>query len=225
MNTRARASRWTGWLDTIWNDVIPMMAARQIWRGYMHLVRANPSAQKPDTFHSWITSNYMRNQGVGIRRQTDLRTDVVSLGRLLSEVEQFPQVLSRSRYIALYPANDVDEANRDFDTHVGPGRDHPEAADVAQDRGRLAQSAQPVRHWVNKQVAHWDDGVFTDTITLEQIHTALDDVFELADRYSGLLTASMMVKRVTLLSWERVLTNEAWQVPPGWNRDEPPPVT
>jgi HEPN superfamily AbiU2-like protein len=224
MNANARAARWVAWLDTIWNDVIPMMAARQIWRGYMHLIRANPPVETPGTFHSWVTSNYARTQAIGIRRQTDVRTDVVSLGRLLPEVEQFPRVVSRARYVALYSPNDIDSANRDFDTHVGAGRDHLDPADVARDRARLAKSAQPVRHWVDKQVAHWDQGQFTDTITLAEIHRSLDDVIDLADRYRTLLTASAMVRRVVLSAWESVLTRGAWQVPSGWNRDDPPPV-
>ena len=224
MNAKARAARWVAWLDTIWNDVIPMMAARQIWRGYMHLVRANPPVQAPDTFHSWVTSNYVRTQAIGIRRQTDNRTDVVSLGRLLAEVEQFPGVVSRSRYVANYSTANLDWANRDFDTLVGAGRDHLDPADVARDRARLDDSAQSVRHWVDKQVAHWDHGTFTDTITLTQIHTALEDVVSLADRYRNLLTATATARWVSLTAWERIFTRGAWQVPPEWNRDEPQPV-
>src|SRR5262245_51384657 len=131
MNQPQRAARWVGCLDLIWGDVVAMLAARQIWRGYMHLVRANLQVDTPGTFHSWVTTNYARTQAVGVRRQTDVRTDVVSLGRLLMEIEQQPRVVSRRRSVAHYTDTMVGMGNDHFDQLVGAGRDYLDTADVA----------------------------------------------------------------------------------------------
>ncbi len=92
--------RWRTWLrGGIRQDVMTMLASRQVWRRYSELVQPAPQlVQRNRTFHTWVTHNYLDGIGTGIRRQTDLREDVIALARLLHRVARYPQALSRDRF-------------------------------------------------------------------------------------------------------------------------------
>lgn len=87
-------TEWRGWLDQgpIYGDVMHgLQVIREVWRGYEELVKGAPAEAKANgTFHTWVRYNYERTLGVTIRRQADIRTDVVSLGRLLDLLCRFP---------------------------------------------------------------------------------------------------------------------------------------
>src|SRR4051812_13360515 len=81
--------RWVDWLGegagspSIWDDVVAMMASRQIWEGFRFIYNGAPDAARRNaTFQSWIVENYVRRQPLAIRRQTEPRSDVISLARL-----------------------------------------------------------------------------------------------------------------------------------------------
>jgi len=82
-----------------------MRTSRRVWEGFQTIVGVAPEeARKYGTFHSWVNGNYVRSQGVAVRRQVEVADDVVSLGRLLDRIAKSPKVISRERYLAeLHP--------------------------------------------------------------------------------------------------------------------------
>jgi len=79
--------KWAEWLGqdpkpgTIYKDVLDMRAARRVWEGFQTIVGIAPEeARKYGTFHSWMNGNYIRSQGLAVRRQVEVSDDVVSLG-------------------------------------------------------------------------------------------------------------------------------------------------
>ena len=84
----------------IWEDVVAMMAARQIWEGFRKVYFAAPEeARRNENFHSWLTQNYLHRQAFAIRRQTDTDRDVVSLGSLDPAGPSISARSFRDRYI------------------------------------------------------------------------------------------------------------------------------
>jgi hypothetical protein len=80
---------WQRWLgdepkgQTIY-AVVEMLAFRKIWRGFAAIHNSAPEqARSNATFLWWVRWNYARAMGSAIRRQVDVRDDVVSLGRLI----------------------------------------------------------------------------------------------------------------------------------------------
>jgi hypothetical protein len=80
---------WQRWLgdepkgQTIY-AVVEMLAFRKIWRGFAVIHNSAPEqARSNATFLWWVRWNYARAMGSAIRRQVDVRDDVVSLGRLI----------------------------------------------------------------------------------------------------------------------------------------------
>jgi hypothetical protein len=159
----ARWERWRTWLGehpkplSIYDDVVAMMAAHQVWDTFDRIYGAAPEeARKYATFRSWTAQNYVRFQALGIRRQCDTRDDVISLGHLLREIAANPEVLSRERHRSLHSEDMQDEAGRWFDDLAGPGREFIDPAIPEQDLAGLLDETQPVREWVNKEIAHYD---------------------------------------------------------------------
>lgn len=68
--------KWCAWLGrepgigTIYDEVVGMTASRQAWEMFQAVVEVAPEkARKYSTFHSWVNGNYVRSQGLAIRRQ------------------------------------------------------------------------------------------------------------------------------------------------------------
>jgi hypothetical protein len=85
--------QWAVWLGqepvpgTIYKDIVDMRSSRRVWEGLQAIVGVAPEkARKYGTYHSWVNGNYIRSQGMAIRRQVDVADDVVSLGRLLDRI-------------------------------------------------------------------------------------------------------------------------------------------
>jgi hypothetical protein len=85
--------RWVCWLGeeaaapSIWNDILAMLAARQIWDGYRIVYNSAPTPTRSNaTFQSWVTEQYVARQAMAILRQVDIDRDVIYLARLLQEI-------------------------------------------------------------------------------------------------------------------------------------------
>lgn len=218
MNEDATWDRWAHWLGrepspgTIHHDVVGMQASRQIWQRLQAVVSVSPEeARQLGTFHSWVNGIYLRSQGLAIRRQVDRRTDVICLRRLLGEIEARPDVISRARYIAkLHPA-DARRGEEFFDQLVRPGAEALEKDRPTADIARLDAAAGRIRKWVDKEVAHYDRaiGKFSEGLTVREIHTAVDLIFEVFNYYQRLLLGQSVAGEVVMPPWERVF-RVAW---------------
>jgi hypothetical protein len=209
----ANWNKWVEWLGdgtmpgTISKDVVDMRAARRVWEGLQTIVGVAPDeAKKYGTFHSWANGNYIRSQGLAVRRQVEVRDDVVSLGRLLDRIAKSPNVISRKRYLAQLHPTTPEMGNEFFDALVGPGA---QAIDQATPLGHfqhLQQETAKVKKWVDKEVAHYDrrTGQFSQQLTFGDVHQGLDAIFRVLNHYNRLLLGSTTSGSVTMDPWEAV---------------------
>lgn len=209
---------WRTWLGeepknpSISEDVVSMYAARAIWWGFNAIYgKAPEEARKNATFQQWIASNYFRSQALGIRRQTDLRTDVISLAALIKRVAEAPQVLSRERFS---DAHGLDEyADQDFDDVIGvAGLDHIDSATPLDDLKRLRDGTESVRTCVTKEVAHYDPnkGTFEVDLTFGDLHSAVDLVGELFQKCNSLIRVEHLALDKRVMSAWPVIFRVAW---------------
>jgi hypothetical protein len=211
-------AKWIEWLGrepkpgTISKDVFGMLAARQIWESFQEIVAVAPEeARKFTTFHSWFNASYFQAQGLAVRRQVEVRNDIVSLGRLLDRVAKSSSVLSRERYLAeLYP-DDHRDGNEFFDELVGRGVDVIDASVPVAELERLRRETERVRTWITKEVAHYDPktGEFGEDLTFGDVHRAIDLIFFTYNRYCQLLLGTAVLGSVVMQPWEKVFT-VAW---------------
>jgi hypothetical protein len=209
-----RWQEWVGWLGkepkpgTIMRDVYGMIAARQIWETFQEIVVVAPDpAKKYGTFHSWFNASYLHAQGLAVRRQVDVKKGVVSLARLLGSVARSPGVVSRERFVAeLYP-DDPRDGNGDFDRLVGQGVNALSRRVVRDELKDLANGTAKVKTWIDKEVAHYDrnTGQFSEGLTFDDVHEAVDLIFDVYSRYCALLLGSQVLRFVAIQQpWEAV---------------------
>jgi hypothetical protein len=197
---------WSAWLGsepkgrTIFAEIVEMLAFRQIWRGFSIVHDAAPEeARENATFVFWIRWNYARSMGSAIRRQVDVREDVVSLGRLIDRIWKYPTVLTREHYRRTQGPDDLRMADEAFNKLAGAGEYiNPEIP--AADMEGLRQSTATVRSWVNKAVAHTDQRE-RDAPSLAQIDDSIDSVVELFRKYYGLIVGVSVIPSVVMTPW------------------------
>lgn len=186
-----------------------MRAARLLWEGFQAIVGVAPDrAKEYPTFHSWFNDSYARSQGLAIRRQVEDRDDVVSLGRLLSQIAKTPNVLTRERYLFERHPNNKRLGNEFFDMLTSPGAKAIDPEMPRRDLERLRDETFKVREWVNKEVAHWDQktGTFSEGLTYADVHQGIDLIFDVMTPYRQLLLGDTIDVGVTMPPWQACFT-------------------
>lgn len=213
MNLNQENARWADWLGrqggkpSIFNDVTGMLASRHVWDSFNIVYGEAPlEARKNATLQSWLNQNYIRAQGLGVRRQTDIRNDVISLGRLLQQVARHPQALSRDRFYAETSGHNTREAaSEEFSRVVGPG-DFIDSAIPEADLAYLRELTETVRTMVTKEFAHYDPGMgqFSEGVTFGDLHDAIDVIVQLARKYRSMILGSDFYPDVAMTPWEGI---------------------
>jgi hypothetical protein len=206
---------WAKWLGrepeqgTIYHDAVNMRAARQLWEGFQAIVDVAPHRAKQfGTFHSWFNSSYVRSQGLAIRRQVEVGSDVVSLGRLLDRIAKSPNVLSRERYLSTLHHDHSGLGNKFFDSLTSPGARGIDPDMPLAHLEQLRNETAGVRKWIDKEVAHYDPkiGKFSEGLTFKDVHHAIDLIFEVMNHYRQLILGDTVDVGVTMPPWEVVFT-------------------
>ena len=184
--------------------------------GLRHDPRRRPEqARKNATFVLWLRWNYARSMGSAIRRQTDVRDDVVSLGRLIDRVWRYPTVFTRTRFVNMQGIDEADMVNGWFDDLAGTG-DYVNPEIPAQDMEDLREKTAVVRGWVNKAIAH-KDATGRDPPPLSEIHSCIDVIFELFNKYGQLIRGVSTSKDVVMPIWPVVFRTQ-WIPDDQWSQ-------
>jgi hypothetical protein len=218
VNPQLEWSRWVAWVGddpttpNIFKDIVGMLYTRQVWDGFRIVYeRAPAEAHADSTFQSWITQNYVRAQGLGVRRQVDVRSDVISIGRLIDRVARFPEVLSRDHlFDRTSQWSTREESDATFSRVVGAG-DFIDPAIPATDLDDLRVGTARVRKMVTKEFAHYDTnhGRFSEGVTFGDLHAAIDVVVQMAVKYRRMIHGADMHPEVAMTHWPRIF-RVAW---------------
>jgi hypothetical protein len=152
-----------------------------------------------------------------VRRQADTHKDVASLGRLLQELQQDASLVTPKFWVGLWDTTDSSDLHHAegqwTKTYGGEVGTHLDPAIPAADFVALTAAAAEVKNWVDRHVAHADASAVpaSVTLTLEDIHDAVEVIGELFRRYYTLFTAADMPDLVPLLprDWKAVFL-EPW---------------
>ncbi len=189
-----RIEKWKHWLNKpIKNGVITLHHHRQIWREIGNIIKEN--GHLPDSvFWQYHRDLYGITQAIAIRRQADTHKDVASLAKLLVEVRENPEPVTRAFRLSLWDdPDDAAYARRQWDTdYGGEVGDHLDPAMPAADYKELMAAAASVKDYVDKHVAHADQRPVAAgaTMTFAQIDDAIDVLGRLFRRYYALFTAA-----------------------------------
>ena len=201
-NHDAVFAEWNGWLEAMKNEVTNLFVERHIFWEVRKIIEANPAIQVSSTFYEWMGSVYAAYASIGLRRQIDKDERSISLRRLLEQIKDQPEVLSRTRYVALWDDPVVRKrfADEAFDRFAGSGKPHIDPAMVEEDCSQLVKMIDGVKGYVDKRVAHYDREGPTTVPTFADLNECLDFVEDLLIKYLAVFRAE---------SWRSVLP--VWQ--------------
>ena len=209
MTADAIFAKWDSWLSTIHRE--GFLVNRHIFREVQAIIQANPKIQLASSFYEWMGNTYATTQVIGVRRQLDKDPDSISFARLLGEIIANPEVLSRDRYVALYTTNPREMAERDFDRLVGAGRTSIDPAAPAKELATLETTADRIRKYANKRIAHFDRSDFKNVPAYAELDDSLDYLEHLLKQYLLLLRAKAYTTIVPVwqYDWKQVFRS-AW---------------
>lgn len=217
----ADVAKWRSWIEEpIRNDIIDMHFKRLIWREVNQMMKDNPEVgDLPSAFWDFHHDNYAVALAIAVRRQADTNARVCSLARLIKEMRDKADLLTREYFIGLWDLTnglEVRQANGAFDRLAGEGADHLDPAIARRDLEALQVAARKVRLYVDQHVAHDQTEPTAALPTFEELHAAIDTIGEIFKRYTVVLTAGSYVSLEPFIQsdWKAIF-RVAWLRPDG----------
>ena len=198
--------KWCRWHGQIKDRISgELFFDRFTFREIQRIIADNGNLPGSHVF-DFFARTFVRSQVVAVRAEVDVRDDVVTLGRLLTELRDHPEVMTRQRYVAPYPTGSQWIGDSEFtDTWAGTEGEHLDPAIVHADLDGLRSGAtRLVKHYVNKEVAHHDEQGAATIPTFADLDDAIDNLGTLLTRYGTLLTGSNLavVEPVVQYDWQ-----------------------
>jgi hypothetical protein len=204
-------TKWRAWLESIRVDVAHLHLNRHLWRELVAIVRANPAIPEPGHIMGWFATLYGTTQAIGIRRHADRSTQAITLGRLLKEIRDRPDVVSRERYLSFYGKVDDFQrrlAHEEYDEFAGKRRDVVAVDLVEADLRMLDENTRQIAQYATRRIAHLDARTIDEVPTYNDLDGALEELERLLKRYTLLLRCEALTSAQPTpnYNWQGALT-------------------
>ena len=198
-----KLEKWLKWMETIHDEILALVRDTSIFWEVQDIIRENPRIQKPSAFYSYLARTYLSHALAGLRRQTELQKDSISFVRLLGEIAENPEELSRSYFNSRHPHSNGPDLDQvvgkatleavgitdssqlktiikmdDFDQYADTSGAHVCPQMVEDDRKKLEAAAKGHEAFADRRIAHWDKRKPKVIPTFEE----LDDCIKLLDQ-------------------------------------------
>lgn len=152
----------------------------EIWT----IVNLNPKLQKPNSFYKLLDDTYAAYGISAVRRQIKPQKDSISFVGLLKKIIVTPEVLTRNRFVDLYPANMKDIANNIFDKEFATQcMNHIDPKIVQCDLDRLESHGIKLEDFADRRIAHHDKCAPQHIPTFLELDACIDCLEELTQKY------------------------------------------
>lgn len=201
MNTKQRVNirrKWRRWLERIGDDVGWLLTSHDIFEEIQRILKSNKNIQTPALLHRWIVDNYAARVSIGIRRLSDHDKRAISLYRLIKEISENPDALTRDWFASQYQKGmrQLGLADQAFNNFANKEGKTVSKYKVKRDMKRLEKDTNRIRKFANKWIAHCDiNRTSLQVPTYKDVNRALSDVDRLFCKYWLLLTRGGMTTR------------------------------
>ncbi|CCF84236.1 hypothetical protein [Nitrolancea hollandica] len=193
MAKRKIKSQYDDWLERIVdisNHAAGLLRRREIFREYQDMINVNAKIHRPPDFHNWVKMNYADSIVMSIRRELDYGPTTGSLRRLLEEIRDNYELITRQAYINRWVEDAPDEtaiADACFTELAGNGSTFDPRIAIA-DIKVLDALGSDIKKYVNKNIAHREKINKPIKLTYEKLHKFIDDYEAVVIKYHSLLT-------------------------------------
>jgi hypothetical protein len=207
MTEAERRSRLIDWLDAVYADVQQLLLNDHLFWEFQKVVEQNDKfLSASGLFTQFIANAHAQSTAVGVRRQVKCGDDSVSVVRLLTEIQKYPELISRAHYMNLYQGSQgfhIELGQHDFDQVAGVGSTHIPAALAEQQISRFKAIAQGLEHYVDRRVAHHDKrGLAGPLPKFSDLTDALRELEKIVVLYWRMLKGASMTTIVPVIQYD-----------------------
>jgi hypothetical protein len=180
-----KLEKWQRWIGEIHKDAEEILENQHNFSVYTEIVNNNTEIQSPSDFHWWIRNNYVSSIAMSIRRQAEWKDpDILSLGKLLHELQIEPEVLTRKWYQDTFS---YDWSGSDFTHNAGTGvHFDPEVA--RKDLEALGNLSQNITQYADRKIAHRSRQPIP-IVTFNEANSFIEEFERILKKYIILFTA------------------------------------
>lgn len=144
-------------MRVIHDEVQQLLVAEHLFWETQRLIRRNKRLHKPSAYYRYMGDAHIALVLSGIRRQIKIDHDSISFARLLTEIADNPQTISRKGYCDLYTDSVVAGlADKHFDRMAGVGNAHYPRARALADLRKLRKRLAECEAFADRRIAHRD---------------------------------------------------------------------
>jgi hypothetical protein len=188
-----KLKKWLCWIEVIKDEVSELIIAQHIFHEVQKLINDNPQLHQPSSFYDYLSQTYISHAVIGLRRQIKCGDQSISLARLLTEMIETPEILTRSYYVGLYEGSAVKRfANQDFEKFADPDAQYIDAKRVAADLSALRDASCRCEDFADKRIAHRDKRKPKKLPTFNEVDNCIALLNSLYVKYYLLFHASDM---------------------------------
>lgn len=189
--------KWQAWLDSINLQVQLLVVYRRIFTEVLEIVEGNSAVDKDNIYFGFVSNAYVDSVVMGIRRQLKTDKQSISVARLLKEIADNSQVITRSLFERQYMAGasqalqespGVRAAMEDvFAKYAARDSEFIDPNLVLEDISGLKSICQSAEDYADKRIAHWDMNHPMSNLTFDDINDALNQLCTIVQKYYLLL--------------------------------------
>jgi hypothetical protein len=186
-----KLQKWIRWFEVIRLEVTRLLVIKYVFWSVQELIKQNKKIQKQSEFYRYLGDTYIAYAVMGVRRQIKNGPESISLARLLSEIVQKPEKISREYYRSLFSTlNDQDYADKSFDRYCQKSGDtHVSVCMVQKDLDELKKMAETCEDFADKRVAHHDKRAPKILPRFNELDQSIEFLHKLCLKYQLVLLA------------------------------------
>jgi hypothetical protein len=204
-----KITQWKSELEIITSDTTDTIESQFIFKRLTEIVAANPKIATDNLFWDHLAASFGADLVLGITRQVDTRTEVVSLLKLLEDIRDNCGVVTKQWYEDQYENNSVlgrGFGTQSFEEHFG-SKPELDLDLINKDIQELKSATAKVARFRHTRIAHKNvDKRLVIDLNFTEVEEALSVVEKLVIRYQLLLNQSGYDKLIPSITynWESI---------------------
>jgi AbiU2 len=185
----SRKRKWRRWIRVIDQEILDSIREdKLVFDRYYALLKSNAAISTPWNFHQWVLQNHGRSLMLQVRKLADRDTRSYSLRKLMEQIRDNPEFITRRSFVTAFPKHHRDIAVTNWIKYAGGARVLELPSTVPEkDIKLLERITKRVCILVNKDIAHLDRCRRQRTTDFDELYKLLRRLVSLAGKYGNLL--------------------------------------
>jgi hypothetical protein len=195
---------WMADLESIRLDIHELFSLRRTFRDLADVFERNTRLQAAGGhMWDWIRLNYAASVLIRLRRQVDRQRNTINLKRLLLDISEHPEVITRARRRAFHRPVESELVEQILDSTFtklwvrqpdpdGSDNDHVDPEIIRADLAALEDATERVQDVANQSIAH-RQRVPPGNVTFKELDQAFDAIESTLQKYYALICGPALV--------------------------------